>query len=239
MPELELLILAGGFGTRLRAAVPHVPKPLAPVANRPFLSYQIENWIDQGATSLTFLLHHQAAMIQEFLDTQRRTARARGCRLRSLVEPQPLDTGGAIAFAATRLRLSADFLVTNADTWLGSGVQRLAAATAPSIAVVEVADSSRFGGVQLERDKVVAFHEKAATNGPSFINAGLYRLDVQLFARWDGSPFSLEHTMLPALASSRSLNAVLLGTSFIDIGLPADYERFQIWVESGAVGRRS
>jgi NDP-sugar pyrophosphorylase family protein len=236
MKPVDLLVLAGGFGTRLRAAVPDVPKPLAPVADRPFLSYQIDHWIQQGARSLTFLLHHQAALIRDFLDTQRTSARSRGCELQSLVEPRPLGTGGAVAFATRELRLADDFLVTNADTWLGDGIQRIAAADVPAIAVVEVDDPSRFGSVQLAQDKVIAFREKGAASGPSFINAGLYRLSAGLFAAWDGMPFSMEQNLLPALVERNSLNAVALRTAFIDIGLPADYTRFQRWVEAGAEG---
>jgi NDP-sugar pyrophosphorylase family protein len=156
--------------------------------------------------------------------------------LRSLVEPRPLGTGGAVAFATRELRLADDFLVTNADTWLGNGIERMADAEAPAIAVVEVADPSRFGSVQLSQDKVIAFREKGAANGPSFINAGLYRLSAELFAAWDGMPFSMEQNLLPALVERNSLNAIPLRTAFIDIGLPADYGRFQRWVEAGAKG---
>ena len=67
---MKLLVLAGGFGTRLRTAVTDVPKPLAPVGDVPFLQLQIEHWLDQGIREFTFLLHHQADQIVAFLKAQ-------------------------------------------------------------------------------------------------------------------------------------------------------------------------
>jgi len=63
MKQINLLVLAGGFGKRLRSAVSDVPRPLAPVNGRPFLSYQIENWLEQGVNHLTFLLHSNSRII--------------------------------------------------------------------------------------------------------------------------------------------------------------------------------
>ena len=66
MKQINLLVLAGGFGKRLRSAVSGVPKPLAPVNGLPYLGYQIESWLDQGVNLLTFLLHYEADSIEAF-----------------------------------------------------------------------------------------------------------------------------------------------------------------------------
>ncbi|MFL6601401.1 MAG: sugar phosphate nucleotidyltransferase [Steroidobacteraceae bacterium] len=237
MEKLELLVLAGGFGTRLREAVADVPKPLAPVAEQPFLHYQMESWIKQGVTAMTFLLHHRADLIQSFLDSPRCAQWSRECQLRTVTEPRPLGTGGSIAYAVGHFGMSGTFLVTNADTWLGSGIQILARTRAPAIAVVRVEDSQRYGAVSLGQDQqIMGFEEKQRSAGPGWINAGLYHLPAGAFQAWRGQPFSLEQELFPQVVKSGQLVAAPLRTEFIDIGVPADYRRFCRWTESGRAG---
>jgi D-glycero-alpha-D-manno-heptose 1-phosphate guanylyltransferase len=237
MSAPELLVLAGGFGTRLRAAVADVPKPLAPVCGQPFLRYQLESWVAQGITRMTFLLHHQAALIEDFLTAVRGAGWLRGCELRTLTEPRPLGTGGAIAYAIGELKIAGSVLVTNADTWLGAGIQELSTASAPAVAVLHVADSGRYGAVRVDAEsRIVAFDEKRANAGAGWINAGLYHLHPEQFRDWSGEPFSIEREVFPRLAEERCLTAMPLVADFIDIGVPVDYFRFCRWIESGKSG---
>jgi D-glycero-alpha-D-manno-heptose 1-phosphate guanylyltransferase len=236
MKQIDLLVLAGGFGTRLRSAVSEVPKPLAPVLDRPYLHYLIQSWVAQGVTRMTFLLHHQANMIEEFLRSQQRNGQLAGCEVHTLTEPQALGTGGAVAHAVRQFEISGAFLVTNADTWLSSGIQQVCAAQKPAMAIVRVHNSERYGSVLIGNDKVVNFAEKQNIAGPGWINAGLYHLDAALFKDWDGLPFSLERELFPCLASACQLHVASLETDFIDIGIPEDYFRFCRWIESGKVG---
>lgn len=236
MKQTNLLVLAGGFGTRLRSAVFDVPKPLAPVGDRPFLHYLIENWVGQGITQLTFLLHHQAELIEAYLELQKTEGRLAGCELRTLSEPQPLGTGGAIAHAVQQFRLTGSFLVTNADTWIGSGVSQVFEASVPAMAVVKVGDSGRYGSVEIQQNRVIAFEEKQDSAGPAWINAGLYHLHADLFRDWNGQSFSLERELFPKLVTTGQLHGVPLATEFIDIGVPDDYFRFCRWINSGKTG---
>lgn len=236
MKQIKLLVLAGGFGKRLRSAVSDVPKPLAPVNGRPFLSYQIANWLDQGVGLLAFLLHYEVNSIEVFLESCRKQNRFENCEIRTLKESEPLGTGGAVAFAVQQLQLTGEFLVANADTWLGSGVQQVFEAEAPALATVQVEDSERYGSVQVENNKVVAFKEKQHSSGPGLINAGLYHLNADLFKDWNGQPFSLERELFPKLANSGILKSVFLETDFIDMGVPEDYFRLCQWIESGKKG---
>jgi NDP-sugar pyrophosphorylase family protein len=234
MARPELLVLAGGFGTRLREAVADVPKPLAPVAHQPFLYYQMQSWIDQGVGAMTFLLHHEVNQIENFLAS---CEPAQRCRVRTVTEPQPLGTGGSVAHAVQHLGITGSFLVTNADTWLGSGINELARTQASCMAVVEVEDSQRYGAVRLASDRrIVGFDEKQRSAGAGWINAGLYHLRAESFAGWDGRSFSLERELFPRLTQSGSLVGVPLKTDFIDIGVPVDYFRFCRWIESGRMG---
>jgi D-glycero-alpha-D-manno-heptose 1-phosphate guanylyltransferase len=231
-----LLVLAGGFGTRLRSAVPKVPKPLAPVMNHPYLRYLIESWMAQGVDRFTFLLYHQADLICAYLQALENEGYLKGCQITTVTEPQPLGTGGAVAYAVHKLEMKGHFLIANADTWLGHGIEQVAAAEAPAMAIVQVANSDRYGRVRTERGKVVSFEEKQAIVGPGWINAGLYHLQTDFFRDWDGKPFSLERELFPKLIDSSYLGAVPLQTEFIDIGIPEDYFRFCRWIESGKIG---
>jgi D-glycero-alpha-D-manno-heptose 1-phosphate guanylyltransferase len=234
MPPTSLLVLAGGFGTRLRAAVSEVPKPLAPVVDRPYLHYLMENWVGQGVTSLTFLLHHQAELIEAFLELRQNSGELPlVCNARTLTEPRPLGTGGAIAFAVQQLQLTGSFLATNSDTWLGSGIRQVADAAGPAMAIVWVENSERYGRVRIERNVIAGFEEKQSCAGAGWINAGLYNLHAAQFQNWNDQPFSLERDLFPAMANNGQLQAIPLETEFIDIGIPEDYFRFCRWIESG------
>ena len=232
----RLLVLAGGLGTRLRSAVADVPKPLAPVSGRPYLHYLVESWVAQGVTAITFLLQYQADTMKTFVKQQQQDGPLKNCAVEVVVEPTPLGTGGAIAYAVQQLGIQGDFLVANADTWLDNGIGALASTPAPSMATIEVADTCRYGNVVIRGGKVQEFREKQQSRGRGWINAGLYHLGSDLFAAWDGAPYSIERDLFPDLAQNGCLNAVTLDTDFIDIGVPEDYFRFCRWIESGKRG---
>lgn len=230
---MRLLVLAGGFGTRLKTTVGDVPKALAPVGGVPFLQLQLEHWLAQGLREFAFLLHHQADQIIAFLQAHQ-AGILTNCKVSWVIEPTPMDTGGAIAHAVRELNLDGDMLMTNADTWLGGGIHELMHATSPAMAVVSLADVSRYGQVHFDSDTfVTAFAEKSPRSKSGWINAGLCHLNTGLFKDWDGNPFSLERKLFAELVQNHSLRAIPLKTDFIDIGVPADYHRFCRWIEAG------
>lgn len=158
----------------------------------------------------------------------------KSCHINWLIEPIPMDTGRTIVHAVKEMHLNGDFLVTNVDTWLGGGIQILIDAASPAMAVLKLADVSRYGQVHFDYDvNVIAFSEKNGRREPGWINARLCHLHAELFKDWDGNPFSLERKLFPELLKNRSLSAIRLETDFIDIGVPDDYYRFCRWVKSG------
>ena len=230
--QLKLLILAGGFGSRLKTAVSNVPKALAPIGGQPFLQLQIEHWIRQGVTEFVFLLHHKADQIKRFLEAQK-SGLLKTCQIKIVIESEPMGTGGAIVNAIKELNLNEGFLVANSDTWLGTGITEVSQSISPSVAVVTVPDASRYGKVVADKHgRVLSFVEKNSNSDSRLINAGLYHLSPELFGEWDGEPFSLERDFLPSIVRSHNLTAVPLATDFIDIGIPTDYHRFCHWVKS-------
>ncbi len=233
---LRMLVLAGGFGSRLQSTVTNVPKALAPVGSFPFLALQIKHWINQGVQSFVFLLHHQADLVVSFLEEEK-LGLLKDCKVEYVVEPTPMGTGGAVAHAVKQLNLTGNFLLTNADTWIGNGIQDVASSKAPSIAVLSLSDTGRYGRVLLnEQLQITSFSEKSLDKGPGWINAGLCYLKASLFEGWNGQPFSLEQDFLSELASYGDLTAVVLQTDFIDIGIPEDYFRFCNWMTSDDKG---
>ncbi len=234
---MQLLVLAGGFGTRLRPTVLDVPKALAPVNDEPFLKFQMDSWISQGIKDFIFLLHFEAQLIINFLESWNQLNLNSGINIRYLIEEKPLGTGGSVANAVKHFNLTSSFLVANADTWLDSGVMSLAQSTAPAIAITQVPDASRYGSVTFDKSLLVtAFVEKQRDNKISWINAGLSHLKPDLFSSWAGEQASLENLYFVELADKKNLLAVQVDDNFVDIGVPEDYHRFCTWIVGGQSG---
>ena len=233
---MKLLILAGGFGTRLKPVVSDVPKALAEVGEVPFLYLQLENWRIQGVTSFIFLLHHQSDLIISFLK-QEKNGVLKNCDVQWAVEPIAMGTGGAVAFAVEKLDISNSFLLINADTWLGSGLKKVWQTLPSGMAVTKVANPRRYGSVEFNQSNIItSFCEKKSSASVGWINSGLSHLDAGLFKDWNHEPFSLEKLLFAKLAHQGALKAIPLNSSFIDIGIPKDYFRFCSWVNSGRKG---
>jgi D-glycero-alpha-D-manno-heptose 1-phosphate guanylyltransferase len=228
-----LIVLAGGFGTRLRALVTDVPKPLAPVAEKPFLVHLIEHWIAHDVKEFIFLLHFEAHLIEAILLELLSDKRFGHIKIDVIVETKPLGTGGAILNAVSELGITDSFLVVNADTWLGHGYRELSAADPCALAAVSVSNSQRYGSLVFDEYGISEFKEKSKSNGQAFISSGLYHLLPDIFEGFDlGSSFSLEEEIFPNLVSKNMLGVVKLNTSFIDIGIPEDYLKFCKWIDS-------
>jgi D-glycero-alpha-D-manno-heptose 1-phosphate guanylyltransferase len=223
---IPCIILAGGLGTRLQSAVPDRPKCLAPVGDRSFLEIQLELLVQQGVTDFVLSLGYLAKQVVEEVNRLRDRF-----DVRTVIEPQPLGTGGAMAFTMRYLGLD-EVLVTNGDTFLGGNLSAmlqpldLNRQELARMAVIHVPDRRRFGGVQALGDRVVSFSEKGAS-GPGWINAGLYRLHAMVFdSPQPCSAFSFETQILPGLAANGKLGASQIDGVFTDIGIPDEYYRF-------------
>jgi D-glycero-alpha-D-manno-heptose 1-phosphate guanylyltransferase len=230
---MKLLVLAGGFGTRMQSVVSQVPKALAPIGDVPFLHLQIDNWISQGVTSLVFLLHHQSEQIIEYVKSKPNGV-WRNLDMQWVIEESPLGTGGAIANAVTELQIHGEFLLTNADTWLGSGLVQMAGTGTPTIGVIEVSNPGRYGIVAFNaQNKVTNFMEKDEFAHGNWINAGVANLSADFFRGGIVQTASLERDYFPRWVEQGILKATHLYGEFIDIGVPEDYFRFCHWIASG------
>ena len=226
MPADEAIVLAGGFGTRLRGVVDDLPKPLAPVAGRPFLARLLDRLAGDGIRRCILATGYLAERIEAAIGP-----RWQGMEIAYSVEPAPLGTGGAIRLAAGSLRGSGAH-VLNGDTWLAYSPAALEAAAraldAPlAMALARVDDVARYGAVEIAAGRAIAFREKGE-RGPGWINAGCYFLDARaLDALPAAQAFSFEHAVLQPGAARGEVAAMTDTAGFIDIGVPEDYARAQ------------
>lgn len=228
----KILILAGGFGTRLKSLVSDVPKPLAPVDKKPFIHYLILNLIHQGADDIVLLLHYESNQIKEAIKNLNYKKKYPHLNIRFIVESEPLGTGGSVLNAINALDIRESFLVINADTWLGSGLQLINHSKICSIAAIWVQDSTRYGTLKILDNKIIGFSEKDTNIEEGWINAGLYHIHPKYFEKYlSHKKFSLEKVILPKIAEDGNLYSIFLDTDFIDIGIPEDFLKFCRWIK--------
>lgn len=229
---IDVIILAGGKGTRLQSVVSEVPKPLAPVAGRPFLDYQFD--LLQAAPSLgrvVLAIGHLAERVIAHYSGDRKP----GFDLAFAVETELLGTAGAVRNALP-LTSSAQVLVLNGDSIFHWDVEALRARHQKSgaqatISLLEVEDVSRYGAVAVEDGFVTSFQEKSEIARPGTINAGVYLFErVVLEGIAANQVVSMERDILPGLAARRALAALAFKSDFIDIGLPETYKLAETFI---------
>lgn len=218
---MEAIVLAGGFGSRLKELVPYLPKPMAPVAGRPFLEILLSMLARKGFTRIVLSLGFMSEkIISHFGDNYL------GMELIYEVESQPLGTGGAI-LAALKQCLNDHAFVFNGDTYLDLEVDELERSWQeshnPVIVVREVPDTARFGRVNLNEGRVTNFLEKGET-GLGLINAGCYVLPKHVLDDFSlGETFSIETEFFIKNFQSIRFDGFVTQGRFIDIGVPEDY----------------
>lgn len=236
--NLPMLVLCGGFGTRLKAVLPDTPKALAPINGIPFLTFLMDNWIRQGVTRFVFLLHFRAADVIDFLDQYKCPQKGNAIDISYVIESEPLGTGGAVQHGLMKSNIRDWFLLANSDTWLDDGILALMEGRQPSLIAVNAADVSRFGGLEIKDELVTNFLEKGRSRNPGWINAGTYLLHRDYFSSQKLGPrYSLETEILNDLAARGVLRALKTDCQFVDIGVPSDYKLFCSWVSTGSRSR--
>jgi D-glycero-alpha-D-manno-heptose 1-phosphate guanylyltransferase len=222
----EAIILAGGLGTRLRPAVPDLPKCLAPVGGRPFIGYVTDHFRREGIGRFIFAL----GFMSDHFDTFFRAEFPNGGYDIS-VEEVPLGTGGAIRQACDRVE-GKTVLILNGDTFFRIALAELAGLHAAkraecTLCLKPMRDFDRFGVVELTDDgRVIRFREKQYY--PSgLINGGVYALEKTALRREEWPKvFSFEKDYLEA-GREKQLYGLVQDRYFIDIGIPEDYRRVQ------------
>jgi len=212
----EAIILAGGRGTRLAGTIGELPKPMAPVAGRPFLEWQLDALARRGVARVILSIGHRREAVERHF----------GARYGSLAiayarEESPLGTGGAVVAAMGSVEGDAAF-VLNGDTFIRAPLAELESRPGCAIAmlVARVPDAARFGTVVVAQRRVAGFREKAA-GGPGLVNSGVYWIAKRalegLGAR---GAFSLERDFMEPRVAELAMCAVVTDEPFVDIGVP-------------------
>lgn len=216
------IILAGGLGTRLRAAVPDLPKCMAPVSGKPFLFYVITFLQKEGIKRFIFCLGYMHESIEHYLKEN-----FPALDYTISLEEEPLGTGGAIKLACNQIK-EKDALVFNGDTFFEIDVRELLSFhktndSACTLALKLMHDFERYGVVGINNaGRIQSFKEKQFYQS-GLINGGIYALNVPEFLEMDlPLKFSFEKDYLEVYYTTTPMMGIVQDKYFIDIGIPGD-----------------
>lgn len=226
----QCAVLVGGLGTRLGALTANTPKPILPCGDRPFLAWLLREFVRFGVTDFLLLTGHLSEEIEKAAAAIQ-AGLPGGVRIALSEEPIRAGTGGAVFHA--RDRLDERFLLCNGDSLFDCNLGNLLAAAAASDATAtgwmvlrRLEDTSRFGVVATDGDRVTSFLERPQPGNPGVINGGIYLFDRRLVDRLQPA-CSLEADVMPRLAMDGALRGIQADGYFRDIGVPDDFARAQ------------
>ncbi len=222
------VILAGGLGTRLRSAVPGLPKPMAPIGGRPFLEYQLDYWIAQGIDRFVLSVGYRHEAIMGHFGPRYKQA-----ELEYAIEEKPLGTGGGLLLAAEKVSPGEPFLLLNGDTYFAADWKELNAYAMAHDAdwcfsLFRTSEQGRYMGIELSPQGRITSLKSGSTQGSRFANGGVYWVHPRALRgfRASSEKVSLEDDLFPdALVAGQRLFGIEFTGSFIDIGVPDDYHR--------------
>ena len=223
------VILAGGLGTRLRSAVPDLPKPMAPIGGRPFLEYQLDYWIAQGISRFVLSVGYRHEAIMKHLGP-----RYKGVELEYVIEERSMGTGGGLLLAAEKVSRGGPFLLLNGDTyfeadWKVLNAYALAHDADWCFSLFRTSEKGRYMGIEVSPDGRITSLKSGRAHSFRLVNGGAYWVHPRAlrgcrFAL--GEKVSLEDDIFPAaLTSGQRLFGIEFTSTFIDIGVPDDYHR--------------
>ncbi|MDR0823592.1 MAG: nucleotidyltransferase family protein [Prevotella sp.] len=224
----ECIILAGGLGTRLQSVVSDVPKCMALVAGKPFLSYLFDYAAEQGFDHLILSLGYKSEVVLLWLEDKQFPF-----KVSYVIEDSPLGTGGAIKLAFEKVSGDSSF-VFNGDTFFDVDTDLLKRfheenEASVSLALKPMVDFDRYGSVDINsRGRITLFNEKQYCKA-GLINGGVYVINQDIFSRLDlNDKFSFEKDILEAHIKNLVICGYEQNGYFIDIGIPSDFEKANI-----------
>jgi len=224
----EAVILAGGFGTRLKSVVSDIPKVMAPVNGRPFLEYILDYLENYIVEHVVLSVGYKHEIIQNHFGNKYKSI-----AIDYAIEEEPLGTGGGIKLAFDKIGDNRAY-VLNGDTMFRINLIRLfdfhlTKSSSFAIVLRQVADVSRYGAVDIDKNKrVTRFNEKGIRQGPGLINGGVYLLHKKFFAENNfPAKFSIEKDGFEKMVETYPYYGLLCKQYFLDIGIPEDYQKAQ------------
>ncbi|MGI8940251.1 MAG: sugar phosphate nucleotidyltransferase [Iamia sp.] len=238
---MRAVVLVGGFGTRLRPLTSERPKQMLPIIDRPMIEHVLGHLAIHGVDDVVLSLGYKPDAFRDAYPD----GTCAGVKVHYAVEPEPLDTAGAIRFAALHAGVDERFVVVNGDVLTDLDVAALVAfheetGAEATIALHKVEDPSAFGVVPTDGEgRVEAFVEKPPRDeAPTdLINAGTYVLEPSVLDRIaEGRRVSIEREVFPAMVADRTVFATAGDTYWIDTGTPALYLQAQLDLLDGLRG---
>ncbi|NDW18065.1 D-mannose-1-phosphate guanyltransferase [Dysgonomonas sp. 216] len=221
----ECIILAGGFGTRLQSVVKDVPKCMAEVAGKPFLTYILKYLEEQQFSHIILSLGYKADIILEWLNVNKFRF-----EISYVIEEKPLGTGGAIKYAMTKAKGEQVF-VMNGDTFFAVNLTELLSFGNKknadiSLSLKPMTNFDRYGSVDIDyEERIINFNEKAFCN-TGLINGGTYLINKKIFNSLSlPDKFSFEKDILENKDIGLKMYGYVEDQYFIDIGIPSDFEK--------------
>ncbi|MFQ5824753.1 MAG: nucleotidyltransferase family protein [bacterium] len=221
----EAIILAGGFGTRLKKVVKGVPKPMVNINERPFLEYLLNYLIEQGIEKVILAVGFKFDVIQRYFKNQYKKL-----TLEYSVEKEPLGTGGAIK-KALKLTKTESIFIFNGDTFFNIDLSKLykfhrLKNTDLTIALKIKKNTNRFGSIDVDAENRIVHFEEKQPKKSGFINGGTYIINKGLFEKLNlVEKFSFEKDLLEKYYKDNNFYGLPFDKFFIDIGIPKDYEK--------------
>ncbi|MFH0791002.1 MAG: sugar phosphate nucleotidyltransferase [Candidatus Omnitrophota bacterium] len=224
--NLNLLILCGGKGSRLRPVLRGVPKPMADIHGRPFLDILITYAAGYGIKRFILGIGYKRKLIKAYYNNYHKNDIEIGFSEETL----PLGTGGAVGNSSHFLQ-SNPFMVMNGDSFCPLNIPEFISfhkkkKALVSIALVRTTDTAEYGFINLDSfSRVTAFNEKTGVKKRGFINAGVYLFDKEIFLHLPKrETFSLEYDFFPRLVNERFYGYVTRA-KLVDIGTPDRYKK--------------
>jgi D-glycero-alpha-D-manno-heptose 1-phosphate guanylyltransferase len=227
---MEAIVLAGGLGSRLRSTVPNLPKPLAPIGEKPFLDYLLDYWQAQGVKHFILSVGYKEELIRNYFGDKYKNS-----RVDYIVEKKPLGTGGGLLLSVKSLKLNQPFLVLNGDTLFKINLSNLlkhhsTCKADMTLSLSNLADNSRYSEVLLDKSgKLIrSLKRRSKTSNNKVSNGGVYLLEPTLLDDYKSHniKYSLEDELLPdLLKKNKRIAGFVSKEKFIDIGRPEDYRR--------------
>ena len=220
---LEAIILAGGIGSRLKGVVPNLPKPMAPIKDKPFLQILLESLEKKGFSRIVISVGYMAEKISNYFGDS-----FNGIEIVYSNESKRLGTGGAIKLAMKKISQDHVYIL-NGDSFIDfnvCGIEKIwKKHKEPIIVTSYIKNVSRYGAVSHKDGILQSFNEKGL-NEPGYINAGCYILGANFHKQFTEDIFSFEH-WLDSKKNKIKFRVYFEKSRFIDIGIPEDYQKAQ------------
>ncbi len=225
---MEAIVLAGGLGTRLRSVVSDLPKPMAPIGDKPFLEYILKYLQKNGIIRVILSVGYKWETIREYFGDK-----FENIELMYSVEDEPLGTGGAIKKAMSHIK-SEQVYIINGDTFFDVALRSLSLNhdNKLMLSLKHMTNFDRYGCVESDENNFVTTFPEKGFRESGNINGGIYLASKDIFDNYNlDEKFSFEEFMQNEFKSLK-VSVKVFENYFIDIGIPEDYQKAQTEIKN-------